>query len=772
MQLLSIRRLSIFFLLIFIGCETKQQQTPVRPIDPWAVRSVLDYQPRMLTLALDSTMYVAYDLQNCRLYKAWRGGVNWDGIVFNDTKVIQPTTWGASYVEDAHGPEVWHLEKNGQRLTPEVRFEGYRFESGQIFLGYTLSTTDEEIRIEERPEYFISDKGEPGLERVFFKHSGDNVKVLLNTQGQIIELNQTKTVFNTTFDPLPEQTQPEELIRTDNKGRYWLEKSDCFTCHEWNENTVGPGFSTIAGHYSRTAEVVDYLVEKVRAGGSGVWGATLMNPHPNLADNDIRLMVDFILSLDGEEGPEAKKKSTRPIKEEEPKLPGFGAPLEGLHPSYTVSNLEPPGYNFAVGGMAFLPDGKLLVSTWSPEGAVYILDGVLAGDSSQVAPKLIAQGLMEPLGAEVVDGAIYVLQKNELTQLIDYDGDQVADEYKSICNSFAVSTDFHEFAFGLVYKDEHFYANLSVPMRLMDGEMPLWDRGRTVKMAMDGSFEHINHGLRQPNGIGIGIDGELFITDNQGQWSPGNKFIHVQKGAFHGMRWVLPDSIKDLPETPPAIWLPQDEIANSPSEPTMARDGPYEGQMLYGDVSHGGIKRVYLEKIGGTYQGVVFRFTQGLNAGVSRLRWGPDEALYIGQAGMVGGWSWKGKRSGLQRIQYNGASTFEMLEVRARKDGFEIEFTEALAEDLGNTASDYEIQQWWYKPTASYGGPKMDLAYLKASDVRLSDDRKTVYLSISGLKPGNVVYFKLNHQLKSKQGNELWSGEAWYTLNQIPDIPL
>jgi len=139
---------------------------------------------------------------------------------------------------------------------------------------------------------------------------------------------------------------------------------------------------------------------------------------------------------------------------------------------------------------------------------------------------------------------------------------------------------------------------------------------------------------------------------------------------------------------------------------------------------------------------------------------------------MVGGWSWKGKRNGLQRLSYTGNSTFEMLKISSRNDGFEIEFTEPLAEDAGNASSDYKMQQWWYQPTASYGGPKMDLTDLKASEVKVSQDRKTVYLKVSGLKTGNVVYFMLNHQLKSKQGNKLWSGEAWYTLNQFSDVPL
>ena len=248
---------------------------------------------------------------------------------------------------------------------------------------------------------------------------------------------------------------------------------------------------------------------------------------------------------------------------------------------------------------------------------------------------------------------------------------------------------------------------------------------------------------------------------------PGNKLIHVKKGSFHGLRWGLPDSLMEMREDSPAVWLPDNEIGNSPTEPTMVQTGPYQGQMLHGDVTHGGIKRVFLEKINGAYQGVVFRFSQGLKAGVNRLRWGPDGALYIGEVGMVGGWSYKGERSGLQRLKYNGRIAFEMLVIRSLPDGFEIEYTEPLGKESGNKASDYLVQQWWYLPTAAYGGPKMDLQTLSVKQVEVSDDRKRVRLMIPGLKPGRVVYFLLNEQMKSSENRNLWSGEAWYTLNNL-----
>jgi len=755
---------------ILISCNAPHKKIK-RPSDPWVLRSVLDYRPRMITLALDSTCFVAYDLNKCGLYKVWKGGVNWEGIVYTDTKAMQPTTWGQHYLLDESFSTPWSIEVDGKIKKLDANFRGYRLEQQQIFMLYSLIWEEDTLLIEERPEFIRDDQGNPGLERQFWLDGSiDDALIFINNQPEPVNIRfNDQTVLRSFFDPLPDQVNQETTPVSEDVGRYWMQKSDCFTCHEWTENTVGPGFQQIADKYSSDDEMVDHLVKKVSEGGTGAWGNGVMNPHPNLGEHDIRSMVQYILSLSTENMPPSVDSAPQlSDAHQAPAKPGFGVPLEGVHPSYHLTTIHPEGVEFQVGGMAFMPDGRLVISTWTPEGSVYIISGVETGDPGQIEVKRIATGLAEPLGLEVVDGEIFVLQKQELTQLIDLDGDDIIDEYRAICNGFEVSTDFHEFAFGLVFKDDHFYANLSLPMRLMAHENPLPDRGRTVKIAMDGSFEWLNYGLRQPNGIGLGIQGEVFITDNQGEWLPANKFIHVRPGEYHGMAWVLPDSLANLEMVQPTVWLPQNEIANSPSEPSLMQDGPYAGQMIYGDVSHGGIKRVFLEKVNGAYQGAVFRFTQGLEAGVNRIRWGPDGALYIGGVGMVGGWSWKEKRHGLQRMKYNGKTTFEMLEVIAKPDGFEIRFTEPLAAASGNSSDEYIIQQWWYQPTKNYGGPKMDLESLKAKVVEVSQDRTKVRLEVPGLKRNHVVYFRLSDQLKSATGQELWSSEAWYTLNNIP----
>lgn len=454
-------------------------------------------------------------------------------------------------------------------------------------------------------------------------------------------------------------------------------------------------------------------------------------------------------------------------------IPGDKTPLDGVHPSYTLMQARPWDFLPKVGGLDFLSDGTLVVSTWDPAGAVYLLTNADSGDPSTIKVKQIAAGLAEPLGLKVINDTIYVLQKQELTRLIDTDGDGIIDEYQCVNNRWETSANFHEFAFGLAEKNGDLFATLAIAIQPggASAKNQKTSRGHVVRFDLpSGELHFMASGLRTPNGIGIGTDGELFVADNQGDWLPSSKILHVQEGDFFGSRAVDYDGTAELKEKPPVVWLPQDEIGNSPSTPLALNDGPYKGQMIHGEVTNGGVKRVFVEKINGQYQGALFRFTQGLEAGVNRLAWGPDGGLYIGGIGNPGNWQHTGKLwYGLQRLKYNGDPTFEMLAVRAKSNGLEIEFTEPLRDGDGWNTDDWEVQQWRYVPTADYGGPKVDLKNLKVLSSRVSDDRRKVYLRLDGMKPGHVIYVHMKKSYISASGRQLWSTESWYTMNAIPE---
>ena len=122
--------------------------------------------------------------------------------------------------------------------------------------------------------------------------------------------------------------------------------------------------------------------------------------------------------------------------------------------------------------------------------------------------------------------------------------------------------------------------------------------------------EIIAGGFRTPNGIGVSENGNIYVADNQGAWLPTSKLVHVQPEEFYGHYNGLASS-KRYPEggyrsrydtngeSPPAIWLPQNEISNSPTTPLEIPDGPFAGQFFLGELTMGGIRRVQLEEVEG-----------------------------------------------------------------------------------------------------------------------------------------------------------------------------
>jgi len=465
--------------------------------------------------------------------------------------------------------------------------------------------------------------------------------------------------------------------------------------------------------------------------------------------------------------------------------PGDGLPLVDVHPSFELATVRPAGFEPPVGGLDWLSDGTLVLCTWDPEGAVYLLRGTAGDDRDAISVERFAEGLAEPLGLAVVDDRIFVLQKQELTELVDTDGDGTADEYRCVSAEWDVSPNFHEFAFGLAHHEGRLWANLAIAIdpggRSSIAQEP--DRGSVIAIDPDdGVVEIVARGLRTPNGIGRGHGGELFLTDNQGDWVPVSKLDRVVEGAFYGNRSVLREAAAGLEASAPVVWLPQGEIGNSPGEPLLVPDGvgPYSGQMLHCEVTHGGLKRVFLEEVEGVLQGAVFRFTQGLEGGVNRARFGPDGALYVGGIGSTGNWGQTGKeRFGLQRLRYTGAPAFEILAVRARSNGLELEFTEPLAERLGWDPAVYEVRRWHYVPTEDYGGPKLGERALAVRSASPDAEGRRVFLELPELASshaeglargglGSVVHVRLALPLSSAGGRRPWSTEAWCTLHRLP----
>ncbi len=469
----------------------------------------------------------------------------------------------------------------------------------------------------------------------------------------------------------------------------------------------------------------------------------------------------------------------------------FGAALLALGEEsdyYRVDHLKPPpGCVLEVGGMDFLPGGQLVVST--RRGEVWVVDHALADDPSAAKFTRFADGLWEGLGLAVVGGEIFVLQRGELSRLEDVDRDGTCDRIHTVSDAWGLSGNYHEFAFGLPVDRE---GKFCVGLNLGFGEPAWWHgqslapwRGWVVKIGRDGTLEPFASGFRSPCGLALNAAGDLFVTDNQGDWVPTSSIAHVEAGRFYG----APDSLKWTSEyratntvpsftqpparerTPPAVWIPYGwsrstgDLAPLPAD---GRFGPFgSDQMAVAEMTNGLVLRADLEKVRGRYQGAVMHLVRNVGAAI-RTRFAPDGTLFLGLTNR--GWGGRPPGHGIARVRWTGRTPLEVAHVRLLQDGFEIAFTEPLAANTGVAAQDVLLRRhhydWWWE----YGSPERDRRILPVDAVTLSADRRKLVLRASQLECGSVATVVLP-ELVSERGEPLLHREFAYSIHELPDGP-
>jgi hypothetical protein len=143
----------------------------------------------------------------------------------------------------------------------------------------------------------------------------------------------------------------------------------------------------------------------------------------------------------------------------------------------------------------------------------------------------------------------------------------------------------------------------------------------------------------------------------------------------------------------------------------------------------------------------------------------PNGTLFVG--GTDRGWGARGgRRFALDRVTWKGGVPFEIHEMRAKPDGFELTFThEVDAVTAGNPAS-YSMSAYTYIYRADYGSPVVDKVAPKIVGIELNDP-KTVRVTVDKLIQGHV------HELhaegvRSAKGQPILHPVGYYTLNEIP----
>lgn len=81
-----------------------------------------------------------------------------------------------------------------------------------------------------------------------------------------------------------------------DKANQLAKGNACLSCHAVDKKLVGPSYQDVAAKYKGDAGAVAKLADKIKKGGSGVWGAIPMPPSAGLKDDDAKLLADWVLA--------------------------------------------------------------------------------------------------------------------------------------------------------------------------------------------------------------------------------------------------------------------------------------------------------------------------------------------------------------------------------------------------------------------------------------------------------------------------------------------
>jgi hypothetical protein len=281
----------------------------------------------------------------------------------------------------------------------------------------------------------------------------------------------------------------------------------------------------------------------------------------------------------------------------------------------------------------------------------------------------------------------------------------------------------------------------------------------------------VAYGFRNPLGWCVGPDGEIFFTDNQGEWVATNKLCHLAPGRFYGFPNPAQKQHAGKPTGRAAVWVPYGwarSINGVAYDNTGGKFGPFAGQLFLAELMFGGgVVRASLEKVNGEYQGACFPFWGKGLLGPLTLAFDPVRGpLYVGSI-TEPGWMAQPDRGALFRINYTGPVPFEMHSIHVRPRGFRIDFTAPVDAATARQPAAYQLEHYRYEYTGAYGSPELDRTPVAVERIDVADDGRSVELTTAPLVRDRVYLIRAGG-LRSARGEPLVHATGAYTLNEIP----
>ena len=438
------------------------------------------------------------------------------------------------------------------------------------------------------------------------------------------------------------------------------------------------------------------------------------------------------------------------------------------------------------------PDRKHRLVITSLDGRVWLAEDT-DGDGLEDRAWPFSDELATPWGAAIFEDAVEVINKYALLRLTDSDGDGHADRIDTQASGWPHTLDYHDWAVGLPRDAEGAYY-IALPSEqdkrpaaaasLRGNVIRLPFRQQTVDDPRRRSIEPLAAGFRFPMGIARSSNGDVFATDNQGNYTAFNELNHVVSGARYG--FINSSEVKpgfNPPYQSAAIEIPHPWTRSvngicfleTPAavREKLGRDlfGPFEGHLVGCEYDTRRLVRMSLEKVGGAWQGAVYPLSVEPSTdplatfeGPLTCQISPSGVLYVGSV-RDSGWGAGNNTGSIVQMQWLGVPPCGIAEILGKPYGFLVRFTQPVDASLAGQADNYTVVAYRRVPTPDYGEPDRDRRREKLSGVKLSADRREVRLELSELRAGFVYEIRLK-PLVGK--GFFFPAEGFYTLRNLP----
>jgi mono/diheme cytochrome c family protein len=408
-------------------------------------------------------------------------------------------------------------------------------------------------------------------------------------------------------------------------------------------------------------------------------------------------------------------------------------------------------------------------------------------DGLEDAAMVVADGLATPYGLAAHGNELHVLTKSALLGIR-------GNEVRVLAGGWGHTDDYHDWAVGLPRNERgEYFVGLpcqqdersAAAARFRGSVLKLIPRKPTSDDRRHYDLQVVSTGHRFPMGMALGLGGELFVTDNQGNYNPFNELNHVRPGAFFGFINALEKKdagFRPPPLTEPAIDIPHPWTRSVNGicfldTPQELREqgktklfGPLEGHLVGCEYDTRRLIRMTLQKVDGTFQGAAYPLslepTSPENGflGPVVCAVSPRGELYVGSM-RDSGW---GAGNNIGEVVQVRVVPSELIggiaEVRAVRGGFEIEFFREVDVAKASNAKSYTISSYRRQSTPAYGGPDLDRRNEKVIGVDLSADRRRATLRLAELREGFVYEIALANL--AADGGQFHPAEAYYTLRR------